>query len=171
VLNSSDISIPGNAEDSPKYLQAKQMCEQFKKEGKPNGVPWCAAIGKEQLQWLKGVLAKASECNERAIVFAHHSLLPKTSSSLWNTDEIVDVLEKSGCVEAYICGHAHDGAYASLNGIRYITIDGMVETPDKNAYALFNLYSDRFEIKGYGRVKSRTFPINMNSAEINKLQK
>lgn len=162
VLNSSDISVSSNPEGSERYIEAQKLCEKFKKEGKPNGFAWCASISKEQLNWLKSVLKQARDANERVIVFAHHTLLPWTDSRLWNADEVIDILEKSGCVAAYICGHDHREGYVFQNGIHYITINAMVETPDKNAYAIFSVFEDHIDLKGYGRVTSRTLEIPAN---------
>ena len=46
-----------------------------------------------------------------------------------NSAEVVEAMEKSGRVLAYICGHFHKGAYSERNGIHYIVNQGLVERP------------------------------------------
>jgi len=58
-------------------------------------------------------------------------------------------------VAAWLCGHDHAGAYAERAGLHFITFQGMVETPDRNAYAFVSFNGDRMLIEGRGREPSR----------------
>ena len=84
------------------------------------------------------------------VVFSHMPLLPEeVEERLWNSEEIVEILESSPAVVAHINGHRHKGAYAIEKGIHYISVCGMVDT-DISSYAILEIYKDRMELKGYG---------------------
>jgi len=158
VLDCSDISVEGGwPEDSSHYLQARDWLDRLKRQGRPNAEPWNGGIGEEQLQWLKQRLADAAAARERVIVFGHMPILAASAewALLYNHDEIARLLESSGAVVAYMCGHDHAGGYAQRSGVHYITVQGMVEAPE-TAYAVVTIQSDRIEIRGTGSVPSRT---------------
>ena len=160
VLDTLDVSVDGGwPEDSENHTQAAQWLERLKSEGKPYAQPWNGGIGEQQKQWLTDTLREAEERGEKAIVFGHIPLLAEASSQwalLYNHQEIAAILEASGCVVAYLCGHDHAGGYAERNAIHHVTVQGMIEAPDQNAYAVVDLYDDRIEIRGVGKVPSRT---------------
>ena len=52
-------------------------------------------------------------------------------------------------------GHDHAGGYTMRNGVHHITIKGMVEAPDKNAYAFIELHPDYLRVVGVGAESSR----------------
>ena len=88
--------------------------------GKPNHRTYNAAIGDKQQRWLKKQLKRAESSQKYVIVFSHSPLRPPNSAeNLWNNDAIVDILESSPNVVAYINGHNHAGNYESSKG--YIT--------------------------------------------------
>ena len=53
-------------------------------------------------------------------------------------------------------GHDHAGGYARSGGVHYVTVPGMVEAPEKNAFAVVDVYDDRLDVRGFGSVPSRT---------------
>jgi hypothetical protein len=59
-------------------------------------------------------------------------------------------------VAAYISGHNHAGHYGELDGVHYLTVPGMVDTPEQSAFAVARVYENRIEIDGEGRVEDRT---------------
>ena len=67
------------------------------------------------------------------------------------------MIEKYPQVKAVISGHHHPGNFADYKGIPMITLEGMIETIDQNAYGVLELYPRRIEIKGQGRMTSRKF--------------
>ncbi len=71
--------------------------------------------------------------------FAIIRSIPAAAHNLWNDTELIGVLESHTCVVAYINGHNHAGGYGLKNGIHYLTVPGMVETPDTTAYAVFQV--------------------------------
>ena len=55
-------------------------------------------------------------------------------------------------------GHNHAGAFGLRDGVPFITLQGMVETEQTNAYAMAHLYSDRIQLVGQGCEPSRVLP-------------
>lgn len=151
VLDTNDISLYANAEGSDKYRQAQTMYNELKDSGAINAQTWNGAVGSEQLAWLHDVLNKAAKKNEKVIVFAHMPVSPENEHNVWNGDELIHELESSGNVVAYFNGHNHAGNFSQQNGIYYINFQGMVDTPDTNAYSIIRVFKDRLEIDGYGR--------------------
>lgn len=124
-----------------------------KTEGKKNHYDWNGGIGEKQQIWLKEELKIAESLNQKVILFSHMPIKPERVASLWNSDEIVEIIENSPNVIAFITGHHHDGGYAFENGIHYITISGMVNT-EISSFAIIEIYSDSLVLNGYGNQKN-----------------
>jgi len=151
VLDGGDLSLYARAEGSAEHELAKVKLEELKATGAPNAHSWNGAVGPEQLRWLERTLADAKSAGEPAIVFCHFPVYPPNAHNLWNDTELIEVLEASGSVVAYINGHNHAGGYAVKNGIHYLTVQGMVETEDTTAYAVVHVDDERLEVDGRGR--------------------
>ena len=168
VLDGNDVGFVANTKDARRYTEegaaidparyreAAAWVESLKRQNLPNAHPYNGAIGRVQLAWLNWTLAKATQAGERVIVCCHFPVVPTPFAlNLWNDLEVIQTLETHDCVAAYLCGHHHEGNYAFRNGIHYLTLPGMVETADTNAYGLLEVYPDRLQLNGYGRVPSR----------------
>jgi manganese-dependent ADP-ribose/CDP-alcohol diphosphatase len=128
----------------------------------PNAQDWNGAIGKTQMNWLRRVLREAAERQERALVFCHFPVLREASTPqhlLWNSDEILAILEESGVVAAWMNGHDHNGGYAERHGIHHVTFPGMVESAVANSYTLVDVFDNRLELHGTGTAPSRTLSL------------
>jgi manganese-dependent ADP-ribose/CDP-alcohol diphosphatase len=123
-------------------------------EGKSNHYRWNSATGEKQQNWLRRELDSATSLKQNVIVFSHMPLRPlNTAENLWNNEEIIDIIESSPNVIAFINGHNHAGDYVFKNGIHYLTILGMVDTM-VNSYGILEIYKDSLVLKGYGNQKS-----------------
>ena len=147
------------AQDPRLKKEADKMLKEMKAKGMPNAHSWNGGIGKKQLQWLTKVLRKANKQDKKALVFCHYPIRPFSDHCLWNSDEVVNILEQSACVKAWFNGHHHSGNYAFENGIHYINIKGMVDTENENAYGIVSLFKDKILIDGYGREEDRGLSI------------
>jgi hypothetical protein len=156
VLDGNAVSLYAFTEDSTIYREASAAYKKITEKKAPNAMPWNSAVGKTQIQWLKDTLARASAAGEKVIVFCHFPVYPVNAHNCWDDGEVVEVLESYDGVVAYINGHNHAGNYGEKKGIHYLTIQGMVDTPDQNAYAVAEVFRDRIEIHGFGRVPDRT---------------
>ncbi len=153
VLDGTDYAYFSNSLHN--YSADKIDALYAKTEGKENHYTWNSGIGEKQKEWLKKELKTAESLKQDVIVFCHFPVRPYHSATLWNSDEIVDILRNSKSVVAYINGHHHAGGYAYENGIHYITMHAMVNTMI-SSYSILNIYRDSLVIKGYGNQKSMT---------------
>jgi calcineurin-like phosphoesterase family protein len=151
VLDGGDVSLYAHREGSERHARAAARLAGLQAAGAPNAQAWNGGVGPKQLRWLKTTLADARSAGEKAIVFCHFPVYPPDQHNLWNDTEVVEALEASGAVVAYINGHNHAGGHAVKNGIHYLTVQGMVETEDSTAYAVVRVGDDRLEIDGRGR--------------------
>jgi len=155
VLDTSDLRLQSVTSTAPAAGEAQAIFDQLKTRNAPNAQTWNGGIGAHQKAWLKTVLTKAKKTGERAVVFSHMPLYPSDVHNPWNVEDIIPILENSKCVAACFAGHNHAGRYAQKNGIHYLTLEGMIETPDQTAYAVVEIYPDRIQIQGRGRVPTR----------------
>lgn len=163
VLDAQDLGVGyGWPEDSDNYRRGAEMLDRLRQEGAANAEDWNGGIGPEQKAWLAQTLREAAAAGDRSIVFCHMPILAEASTPgllLWNHEEMVEVLEATGSAAAVFGGHDHDGGCACRNGIHYITVQGMVESPERNAYAVVTLHEDRIVIDGIGDVSDRLLPL------------
>ena len=115
-----------------------------------NRYTWNSAIGEKQQNWLRQELDSAALSSQKVIIFSHLPVRPLDNEhNLWNNHEIIQIIENSSSVVAYINGHNHAGAYVFKNGIHYITVFGMVDTMI-SSYGILEIFSDSLVLKGHG---------------------
>lgn len=149
-LNGNDISLHASVADTPERREAEEMLKALQHKGFNSANWWNAAIGKEQLLWLEDRLKESKQANQDVLIFCHFPVLPNDSHSLWNGEEVCQLLWKYDNVKAWINGHQHDGDYDFANGIHFLTLRGMVQGTD-NAFAVLELGNNVLHVRGYGR--------------------
>ena len=79
------------------------------------------------------------ECNCPAYIFMHQDIDPaiREDHRLYNAEEILRIIAKSGTVKAVFCGHYHPGQESVHQGVRYVTLPAMCES--EAAYWIFEL--------------------------------
>lgn len=159
VLDTNDLSLYANQEGSDKYQQAQEMYNSLKANNEINAQTWNGGVSEEQLTWLRGVLEKAAQSQEKVVVLSHMPVYPENNHNVWNDEAVIAELEAAGNVVAYFNGHNHAGNYGVKNGIHYVNLKGMVETDDTNSYSIVRVYKDRLEVDGYGRETDRILKI------------
>lgn len=159
VLDGNDVSLYARPEDSGKHREAAAMLKGLKDKKAAFAQAWNGGVGSEQMAWLENALKEAEDEGDRVVVFCHFPVYPDNAHNLWNSEEVVRLLESFSCVKAYINGHNHAGNYGKLENIHYVTLPGMVDTPDTNAYGWVDVFEDRLELNGRGRTTSRTLLI------------
>jgi hypothetical protein len=75
---------------------------------------------------------------------------------MWDSERIVELLASSSNVVAYLNGHDHVGNYGMAGACHFVNFKGVVDTETENAFAIVEIYTDRIEIRGFGREVSRT---------------
>ena len=108
----------------------------------------------EQLEWLGDVLEKASRKNQKVIIFCHFPVYPQDPHNLWNSEQVIELIEDYNCVKAYLNGHNHKGNYGTRSGIHFLTMKGMVDT-NENAYGVITIRNDTLYVTGFGREENR----------------
>ena len=159
VLDGNDLSLHGRKKGSPEYLQAQAMYKKLSETSAPNAQTWNGGVSEKQMAWLRATLKDAGAAGQRALVFCHFPIYPENAHNLWNAAALMALLEGTPCVAAYINGHNHAGNYGERNGVHYLTLQGMVETPDSTAYAIVEVHEDRLEVVGKGREPSRSLSL------------
>lgn len=125
--------------------------------GKINDKPWNGGVGKRQQEWLKGKLAEGNTKGNKILIFNHFPVLPETIDlTLWNSDEIISIIEGFPNIVAYICGHYHEGGYTCRNGVHYITQKAMSDTTE-NAFAIMEIHHDKLKLNGFGNIENAVY--------------
>ncbi|MDF1816531.1 MAG: metallophosphoesterase [Verrucomicrobiales bacterium] len=155
-LDGTEVSTFAQPKGSTIHQQASEMLAEYVAKGRKSAKSWNAAIGPEQMKWLEAQLKEAASSGDKAIISCHYPILPDNSHNLWNDQEVLAVIERfPGVVVAWLNGHNHAGNYGERNGVHFVTIQGMVDTPDSNAFAVMDVLPDRLKIRGSGRVPDR----------------
>lgn len=155
ILDGSEVSLFAVPNGHPRHEQAKARLKALTAAGAVNAQRWNGGLGEAQFAWLAGVLEQAREDGEPVVVLCHYPIAPGNAHDLWDAPRLLDMLADEPNVRAWLSGHNHAGNTVTLNGTHYVTFRGMVDTPDRNAFAIVSLYADRLEIEGFGREDSR----------------
>ncbi|MFK7847484.1 MAG: metallophosphoesterase [Rhodothermales bacterium] len=140
--------------------ESENMLALLQEEGASNANDWNGGVDREQFLWLNERLELATQNGESVILFCHFPTYPLgMSHNLWNDKEIVELLASYPVVKAWFNGHNHDGYTGIRDGIHFITLKGMVNYPEENAYAIAHVYPDRIVVEGKGAVDTRIIPI------------
>jgi len=155
VLDTNDVSVYAHPESTAAHGEAVAAFQRLANTGARNAQTWNGALSDRQLQWMEAACQSAARAGRRVIVVAHHPVYPDDAHNVWNSARVLEVLDRNRNAVAWLNGHNHAGAFGMRNGVPFITLKGMVETRDTNAYAVLNLHADRLELVGYGREPSR----------------
>lgn len=155
LLNTNELSEYSTRAGSGQREAWKNLNDVLKTEKRSNDQPWNGGISITQLKWMEKQLRKAQSASKKVIVFTHHPLYPENGLEALNNREILTLIEKYSVVKAVISGHHHPGNFASYKGIPMITLEGMIETSDENAYGVLELDEHQLDLHGEGRMTSR----------------
>ena len=177
-LDSYDISVTGRETGSHKHSIATNILKD-KNPNEPIGasnsktnligndqrfVAYTGGCSQEQIVWLSSELSKSDEKNQLVIIASHCNVHPDAidsakTNTIWNYEDILPVLQKHRCVTAFFAGHNHDGGYCCDNaGIHHITMEGIIEHCDNNAFGILKLYGDEMVLEGFGDTQTRKLP-------------
>ncbi len=158
VLDGNDLSLYGRPEGSPQHQEAQKVYAALLQKEAANAQSWNGAVGDVQLRWLDQQLVEAEKTEQRVIIFCHFPVFPENPHNLWNSEQVLTVLESHRNVVAYLNGHNHAGNYSQKQRVHYVTLPGMVETADSNAFAVVHVRSNGLELQGFGRTPNRVLP-------------
>jgi hypothetical protein len=113
---------------------------------------------------LRDELNDAAAKRERVIVASHNALhrdAARYQMSAWNSDEVSDLIESSGCVKICLAGHDHPGMYHFRNSVHYVTLEAMLEaTEGETSYAFLDVYEHDAVLTGIGVASSRRMRVS-----------
>jgi len=155
LLDTTEVSLFAHAASTPEHAEAAAALQALKETGASNAQTWNGAVSERQLDWFDATCRSAAKAGRRVIVFAHHPVYPENNHNAWNSARILEAIDRHPNVVAWFNGHNHAGGFGVRNGVPFITLRGMVETPDANAYAVLHVHADRLELAGHGREPSR----------------
>ncbi|MBO3759313.1 metallophosphoesterase [Ciceribacter sp. L1K22] len=155
VIDGNEVSLFAPPLQDPRRLEAARRLKALTDTGAPNAMVWNSGMSETQIAWLEGRLRAAEAAGERAVVLGHYPLHPFTDHSLWDAPRVAEIIANSPAAVAYLCGHYHHGNYGELNGTHFVNFKGMVDTEDRNAFAIVSLFADRIEVQGFGRELDR----------------
>ncbi|MDR2275981.1 MAG: metallophosphoesterase [Sphingobacterium sp.] len=156
-LNTNDLSEYATEKGSEKHLRWKNMRDSLNLAGRSNTQPWNGGIGNKQLAWLRAELELSELEKENVLVFTHHPLLPENGYEALNNQAILDILTSFPSVKMVLSGHNHAGNNVLSKNIPFITLEGMIETANDNAFGILEIDQDEINIHGSGRLNSSTF--------------
>lgn len=159
MLDTNDLSVYKYPEGSPKDVEATAVLAGLASRNLPNAKPWNGGLSQAQLQWLDKELSTADAAKERVILCGHHPLQPADGYEVWESQGLLDLIDKHPSVSAYFCGHQHGGAEVVRNGVPYITFKSVLHEPGVNSYSAIRIFKDKLEIVGNGREISRSLAL------------
>lgn len=159
MLNTNEVASYANVQGTPLEAELREQQAAVKAAREPQGASYNGGVSRAQLAWLDDVLDKAQRRGDRVLVFSHHPLYPVTAFSALNSREVLAVIDRYPCVKALFAGHHHHGHFGYYKQLPAVTVEGMVETEDRNAYGVVKLYKDRIVVEGEGRMTSRELPL------------
>ncbi|KAF7806021.1 manganese-dependent ADP-ribose/CDP-alcohol diphosphatase-like [Senna tora] len=176
VLDGYDISAIGWPQGHPKTLEALKFLQDKNPnvdKNSPTGLVglerrflmFNGAVGKEQMEWLDGVLQEATELKQKVVICCHLPLDPGASSKealLWNYDEVMNLIHRYKCVKVCLAGHDHRGGYSvDSYGVHHRVLEAALECPPgTDAFGYVDVYDDRISLIGTGRIESTEMYFN-----------
>lgn len=159
MMDTNDLSTYKHPKDSPQDLESAALLSKLTAEGLNSAKPWNGGVSKAQIAWIESECAAAATVKQRVILCGHHPILPAEGYQIWNSEEVLDTIDKHSSIIAYFCGHNHAGSEVIRNGVPYITFKSMLHEPEITAYSVIHISEHSLRIEGYGREKSRILPI------------
>jgi 3',5'-cyclic AMP phosphodiesterase CpdA len=155
ALDTTEVSTYATQQGTVAHTAANAELKRLEALHVVQAQSWNSGISQTQVAWFDTACKEAADKGLKVIVFAHHPIAPAGIHNLWNCDAVLEVLTRRTNIVAWLNGHNHAGAFAEHQGVPLITVHGMVETADTNAYAMAELHADRLIITGHGREPSR----------------
>lgn len=127
IVLEGDLSHNNFDIESEAYQVAKAY---FDNHQGPRSI-WSAGISANQIDWLRGILDDALESGEPTVIFCHYPIhKPFNGHSLFNSEELLALLENYPNVVLWLNGHQHSGGYAKVANRHHLTLKGMQEEDD-----------------------------------------
>ena len=159
VVDGNDVSLFANPPGSDRHRLARETLDRLTREGAVNAKPWNGGMSAEQHTYLKATLDDARAKRERVVLFGHYPVFPANEHNMWGWQDFVELVTSYASVVAYFSGHNHAGNQGERDGVHFVNLKGMVETPDTTAFSIVELHGGRLDLKGFGREESRSLKL------------
>ena len=154
VLNGNELSTYSSLSKAA-IKKAEEYIEVLKSEGLINAIDWNGGISMKQLEWLNSQLGEATAGNENVFIFCHFPTYPDNIHNLLNYNDVNAIIGNYHNIITWFSGHNHMGNYGNFNMTHFVTLKGMVETENSNAWSVVEVYRNKIWIKGSGRERSQ----------------
>jgi len=124
------------------------------------------AIGEEQLEWLNRTISRARVKGDKIVIISQAPIHPKATKDSINLvrdyERVLELVfeDGSGVVVAAIAGPEPDGAFhfATEENVMFLTLSAALPAADQTFtdFALCDLFADKLQIRGFGKVPSHT---------------
>jgi manganese-dependent ADP-ribose/CDP-alcohol diphosphatase len=125
-------------------------------------VPYNGGVSKEQLGWLKQVLAQSVTDEEKVVIFCHQPIYApnKPQSVVWNAEELLELVHQSGNVLCWIAGHDHGGQYSmDEEGVHHLVPPAPIECElGTDSFACISVFQDRLHLDWRGEIPTTMLP-------------
>jgi len=155
ALNGNEVSTFAPPEGHPHRAVAARKLADLRASGAINAQDWNAMPSDEQFAWLSEEISAAAAAGERVIVMNHYPVYPPNEHDSWDHERIIALLTANQQVAAYFSGHNHAGNFGTVEGCHFLNFKGMVDTETENTFAVVEIWSDRIEVRGFGREDCR----------------
>lgn len=159
VVDGNEISTFALQNDDPRHAIAEARLAELTKAGAENAQSWNGSLSDDQFAWLESRLKTAQDAGERAILLCHYPVYPANEHNLWDSERIVELVQRYPNCLAWFNGHNHAGNYGAIGKQHFVNFRGMVDTPDQSCFAIVSVEQDKIEITGFGREESRTLEL------------
>ncbi len=159
ALNGNEVSTFAPPEGHPYREIAASRLADLRAAGAINAQDWNAMPSDEQFAWLSDEIKAAAAAGERVIVMNHYPVYPPNEHDSWDRERIIPLLTAHEHVAAYFSGHNHAGNSGALDGCHFLNFKGMVDTETENTFAIVEVWTDRIEVRGFGREDNRTLEL------------
>lgn len=159
ALDGNEISTFALAKDDPRLAIAEERLAKLTEAGAANAQSWNGSLSDQQFAWLEERLQAAQAEGERAILMCHYPIYPANEHNLWDSERIVELIQRHPHCLAWFNGHNHAGNYGAIGKQHFVNFRGMVDTPDTSCFAIVSVEADRIEIKGFGREEDRVLEL------------
>ncbi|MCW8056456.1 phosphatase [Agrobacterium tumefaciens] len=166
VLDGNEVSLFAPPPGDPRRALAAERLKRLADAGAINAQDWNASFSDEQFEWLQIVLQKADAAGEKVIVLCHYPVYPENAHNMWDAPRILELLGAHPSVVAWFNGHNHEGNYGVLGHTHFVNFKGMVDTLDRNTFAIADVFADRIAIRGFGREEDRVLGYLLQNAAV-----
>ncbi len=153
-LDTTAVSTYATQLGSPEHGAASAELKRLEGAKLRQAKSWNGGLGAAQIAWLDRTCQEAAKSGRKVIMLAHHPVAPENEHNAWDADQVLALVKRHRNVVAWFNGHNHAGAFAESDGVPFVTMRGMVETPDTSAFATARILSDRIVFAGHGREPS-----------------